>query len=158
MPEIELENAYVELVDIEAEKAPRAVLIPAINVTPAPTIIEPAPVPELLPSSKAEPLQDNIQAVEIETIEQNNPPPLTKYEVQLGAYDERQRSLQAWEDISTQVPYLADQLHRVEPAVIKAGNIVYRLRVMGFAKFSTAAKFCEKLKSDDVDCYAVKAE
>jgi len=164
--EVEPESAYAEVVDREIETSPRAVLIPAISNTPAPTklpiieplpepaqISEPVPTPEVISAPIAEPIQENIQTVEL-----HSPPPLTKYEVQLGAYDGHKRSLRGWEELTAQVPYLSDQLYRVEAAVIETGDIVYRLRVMGFSKFSTAIKFCDKLKSDDVDCYAVKAE
>jgi len=84
--------------------------------------------------------------------------PVPLYEVQLGAFDEPLKPIEAWEEISARAPYISDQSYRIAAATIKPNQIVYRLRMTGFSTFSTAAKYCEKLKLDDVDCYAAKAE
>ena len=74
---------------------------------------------------------------------------------QLGAFGSKKMAMQAWTSLSQRHgDYLVGKQHVILEATV-GGNIIYRLRVHGFASLADSRRICTALISQNAECYSV---
>lgn len=126
-----LQNDTPSAPTVQAVTAPAAAKAAKVAVAPK---AEPRPAPKALPAP----------VKKIET-----PSTAGNWRVQLGAFSTEDRANALWAKLTRQVSDLA----AYQPYYIKGGNII-RLQAGPLASQADAAKLCDTLKADKVDCIA----
>ena len=77
--------------------------------------------------------------------------------VQLGAFDERDQAIAAWNDIATRFSDYMDGKRRLIQEATSGGRSFYRLRAVGFDDLNASRRFCAVLVADNTACIPVLA-
>lgn len=120
------------------------------NILPALPITSPAPK---IPIVKA-----NFIPTPTEDIKPKPVPvkPGLNYYVQIASLKNQIAAENAWAELSGNYDLLQGQTHFIHPVDLGEKGLYFRLQVGAFDRHVTAKDFCEKLKTQSLDCFVIK--
>lgn len=147
-------SAFIQTtqVDYRKEVDPQIKTVEIFETKPALTpVLNPAPItaPEPVLASIPDPIPAPIPAPIPDPIEDIPP----GYMVQIGAFPNEAVARQKWDDAQQNLKYLKRRKSTVQVAAVEDVGVVYRLRVTGLPDKRRALQFCNRLKSDGIDCF-----